>query len=108
MKRTFSLLAGLLISIAGCTAHHYKINAGVAHFYLKAPGANIVHFASSIDGYQIQPAKKIEDGTWVVAIPCDQEIRYFYVIDGKTFVPSCRTREKDDFGSENCIFSPSM
>jgi hypothetical protein len=27
------------------------------------------------------------------------------MVDGEPFYPACKLKEKDDFGSENCIFS---
>ena len=31
-----------------------------------------------------------------------------YLVDGKPFLPSCTMKERDDFGSENCIFEPKL
>ncbi len=50
----------------------------------------------------------IDSETWRVTLPGEYEFTYFYMIDGKPFLPPCRFTEKDDFGSENCIFVPDM
>ena len=64
--------------------------------------------SSSVDGYQLHQAEKIDSKTWLVTMPVGSEFTYFYIIDGIAYVPPCRFKEKDDFGSENCIFIPEM
>lgn len=74
--------------------------------YLDLPGANEVMFASSVDNFRVHKAKQESRGIWVVKELADKEFRYFYMVDGKMFVPNCRYREKDDFGAVNCIYQP--
>ena len=74
--------------------------------YLDSPGANEVMFASSVDNFRVHKAKPKSRGVWVVKELADKEFRYFYMVDGKMFVPNCRYREKDDFGAVNCIYQP--
>ena len=78
------------------------------HIYLRKPDAETVSFAYSKDGYQLHAAERIDSNTWMVVVPADCEFSYFYIVDGKGFQPPCRYTEHDDFGSENCIFSPDM
>ena len=54
------------------------------------------------------PAKKIAPWTWLVTIPAGSEFTYFYIADGAVYLPPCCFTEKDDFGSENCLFIPDM
>jgi hypothetical protein len=84
------------------------VTGDAVHFYLKAPGAKVVEFASSLDGYEPRPARKGEDGTWETAVRLHGEFRYFFVVDGKALTPPCPLREKDDYGFENCVFVPGL
>jgi hypothetical protein len=43
---------------------------------------------------------------WKVTLSRLNEFKYFYLVDGKAYLPDCRLRENDDFGSNNCVFSP--
>ena len=96
------------MSIMGCTSHFYQVEGNLVHIYLEKPEAHTVSFASSEDGYKLHQAKKIDSRTWLVTMPVGLEFTYFYVIDGIAYVPSCRFKEKDDFGSKNCVFIPDM
>jgi hypothetical protein len=109
MKRyVFSVIAALFL-LSGCAAgHFYRIEGAYVYFYLKAPDRATVLFASSLDGYRFHEAKRVKKGLWQVAVPAEREFRYFYVINGEVFLPPCDMREKDDFGSENCMYSPGM
>ncbi len=78
------------------------------YFYLKKPSARTIQFAHSKDGYTLHPAKKIDSRTWRIMVPADSEFSYFYLVDGNIFLPPCPLREKDDFGTENCIFIPIL
>jgi hypothetical protein len=107
MKKLFLvlLLAGML---SGCAHHYYRFDDTGVTIYLKAPDAASVSFASSLDGFVLHPATKIDKKTWVYTLPDDRQFSYFYVIDGAVFVPECDYRENDDFGSANCVFIPGM
>ena len=99
----------LLFVLAGCGGgHYYKVEEGTASIYLNAADANSVFFASSLDSYKLHEAYRIDDDTWEVRIPADNEFKYFYIVDGVVYVPACRMTEEDDFGSENCIYEPGM
>ena len=32
----------------------------------------------------------------------------FYIVDGAVYLPQCRLKEQDDFGSANCLYIPGM
>jgi len=108
MKRLIVAALFLTMSLPGCTNHFYRIKGNLIHIYLEKPGVNTVSFASSEDGYQLHQAEKIDSKTWLVKMPAGLEFSYFYIVDGIAYVPPCRFKEKDDFGSENCIFIPGM
>jgi hypothetical protein len=109
MKRhLFSLIAALFL-LSGCAAgHFYRIEGGNVHFYLRAPDRATVLFASSLDGYRLNEATRVKKGLRRVALPAEREFKYFYIIDGEVFLPPCELKEKDDFGAENCVYSPDM
>jgi hypothetical protein len=45
---------------------------------------------------------------WQIVVPAGRELRYFYVVDDQVFTPPCRFKERDDFGTQNCIYIPEM
>jgi hypothetical protein len=98
-----------LVGLAGCaTLSHYKIDGTRLHMYLQKPDAREVYFASSIDAFVLHPTRMNDNGNWEVVIPLGYEFRYFFVVDGTVILPPCRYKERDDFGSENCIFIPEL
>ncbi|SPD75192.1 conserved hypothetical protein [uncultured Desulfobacterium sp.] len=102
-----SALAVLLLLLTGCWGgHYYQENQGMVSIYLKRSDADEVYFASSLDGYKLHEADRIDNDTWEIRVPSSEEFRYFYMVDGDVYIPACRITEKDDFGSENCIFEP--
>lgn len=103
-------IIGLLLAIGltGCAGHMYRVEADRSYFYLKKAGVRTVQFACSTDGYTLHPADRIDSRTWRVRVPAEAEFTYFYLVDGQLFLPDCPMREKDDFGTENCIFVPPL
>ena len=100
-------LAVAVFWIAGCAATHYhERQSDRVTFYLKAPEARGVAFASSLDAYSPHLASRISGSRWAVTVAASSEFRYFYIVDGAVYVPECRFYEKDDFGSRNCIYIP--
>ncbi|UCF91368.1 MAG: hypothetical protein JSW39_24345 [Desulfobacterales bacterium] len=106
MKKSLMAVTASLGLLTSCAAHYHQIKADRVSIYLKIPGAQVVGFASSLDDYQIHPARKTENEAWVIVVPAGAEFKYFYMVDGNMYLPACRLKEKDDFGSENCIFTP--
>ena len=100
-------LAVAALYLAGCAATHYhERQSDRVTFYLKAPEARGVAFASSLDAYNPHKASKIGGSRWAVTVAANSEFRYFYLVDGAVHVPECKFYEKDDFGSRNCIYVP--
>ncbi len=108
MRSVISVIFLTLFVTYGCAAHYYKSKKNDLYFYLKKPEAKSVYFLCSIDGYKFHKAKKVGRKTWEVKVPRQIEFRYFYIVDGKPFIPDCQYREADDFGSNNCIFASFM
>ena len=106
MKKLFLLLVPLLFfGSTGCATHYHKIQGNSLILYLEKPEASHVILACSLDGFEPREARK--DGPrWVVVLPSGVSFRYYYVLDKRIFIPSCPMKEKDDFGSENCIYDP--
>jgi len=98
----------LMMSLTGCSSHFFRVKDDTLHIYLKKPEADFVLFAYSIDGYELHTAERIDSKTWLSAVPTNSGFSYFYLVDGAVFLPECRLKEKDDFGSENCIFEAGM
>jgi len=96
------------VGLAGCNHHYYRINGDTMNMYLYQPEAHTVDIRCSLDGYEVHSARKLDDGIWEVSLPAGDEFVYFYIVDDQVYVPSCRFREQDDFGFENCVFSPVM
>ena len=68
--------------------------------------AHKVHFVSSLNHFRPRPSLRLDGDTWVNRVKAGAEFRYFYIIDGEVFLPDCKYKENDDFGSQNCIFAP--
>lgn len=108
MKKITMCMVLSLSFLMGCSVHYYSIDNGDISFYLRDKEAKDVHFQYSYDGYQCHEAESTGSGVWQVDVPSVDEFSYFYMVDGKLYVPPCLLTEKDDFGNENCIFSKGM
>ena len=108
MKIRILFLLFLQLFLCGCVKHYYESKANTLYIYLKDPKAVKVFFLFSNDGYRSHPATKIGKQTWEVKVPANREFKYFYIIDGEPFIPDCRYKEADDFGSHNCIYVPYL
>jgi hypothetical protein len=102
---TVSLLLACLCS--ACATHSYRIQGNKVTLVLRRPEAKSVMLAASLDGFNLRPADRVSTN-WEVILPADKAFRYFYQVDGKMVVPDCPMKERDDFGSENCIFDPQL
>jgi hypothetical protein len=108
MKVFFIFFPIFLLCSAGCAVQQYKVINQQLHIYLKNKEAEKVYLHTSIDEYAPHEVTKDESGLWVAVLPADAELKYFYIIDGEVFIPECRMKEKDDFGSFNCVYIPLL
>ena len=109
MKILILQLTVVVLFLSGCAATHYhESQSDGVTFYLMAPEAQGVAFASSLDDYQIHRAKRVNGSLWMVTVAANSEFLYFYIVDGRVYLPECELYEKDDFGSRNCIYVPGM
>ena len=106
MIRSLAILVSALCLLSGCAHHYYKITKKGVHIYLRKKTTGIVQIAYSLDGYQPHRTKKAKEETWVFLVPANTEFSYFYIVGGAMYLPSCKSREQDDFGSENCLYVP--
>jgi hypothetical protein len=106
--RRFWLVSLLLSAVmSGCaTSHYVQREANTLVLYLQVPKAQQVQLASSADNFIPRETERVGTDTWRVVLPTVAELKYFYIVDGATYLPDCRFRETDDFGSENCIYQP--
>ena len=108
MKRwLFSMILTLGI-LGGCVTHSQKIKGDRVYLYLKDTSSQTTFFACSLDGFQHHPLTRHTKNIWFINLPAGHEFTYFYIRDGQPFLPDCAYKEKDDFGSENCIFAPDL
>ena len=108
MKTILPLLSIFILLSAGCTVHEYKVIGQDVHIYLKDKKAEKVYVLCSLDEYTPRQAIDTGAGTWETVLPSDVEFKYFYLVDDEVLVPACDMKEKDDFGSENCVYNPLL
>jgi len=99
----------LALVLAGCgSSPIYRVRANTLGLHLNKPNAKKVYFASSLDGFQLHLAEKKGGSTWKVTVPSNREFTYFYMVDGARYIPSCKLKQLDDFGSKNCVYVPEL
>ncbi|MBW1636643.1 MAG: hypothetical protein JRC87_07475 [Deltaproteobacteria bacterium] len=97
----------LLASLSGCGSSHYvEYKTDSLLFSLQYPKATSVQFSSSIDNYVLHDTIKNSSGLWQLTVPSHSELKYFYIVDGSVYLPECKLKETDDFGTENCLYQP--
>jgi len=99
-------ILAVVFAAEGCAAHYHTIRNGYVDVYLKAPRAQSVSLVVSGDTFEKVPAVRTQLGMWKVSLNRANEFKYFYLVDGKVYLPDCPLRERDDFGADNCVFSP--
>ena len=96
----------LVVLLGGCSRHYVHRSTKGLHLVLSEPGAADVNFSYSLDGYKIHPVVRRSNNQWEIIVPAGNEFKYFYIVDGKVYLPPCKYRENDDFGNQNCIYLP--
>ena len=99
---------GAIIILSGCASHYYEVNNDNVYIYLNEPNAKEVYLLSSLDQFKRHEALKNKKGVWEVMLPSGMEFRYFFIVDGNVYIPTCDQKENDDFGSVNCVFVPKI
>lgn len=97
----------VLLGLQGCVMQHQaQVIDGQVALSLYAPQAKKVQFASSLDRYAVQEISAMQGEAWVIRGLPNREFQYFYLVDGRFFVPECRYRQEDDLGTTNCRYMP--
>jgi len=109
LSKFFYLILFSVWVATGCSTHQQTIgrNAAVT-MYLEVGNAAKVEFVCSLDEFRHRPMVRIDNNTWSIHVPASHYFTYYYLVDGEAHIPDCRLRETDDFGSENCIYEPTM
>ncbi len=106
-NRFLFLLFGTSLVLSGCTPGHWVGREGDSLvFHLRMPRAARVCFASSADDFRLHDAVRNNGDDWQVTVDVRPGLRYFYLVDGRFYLPDCGLREGDDFGRENCLYEP--
>jgi len=109
MEKSLLPLILLALLVSACAEKHYsKLMGNEVVFYYKDSEAQEVLFASSRDNYKLLAARENKNHLWEISVPAEKEFAYFYVVDGIIALPDCTFTEKDDFGSQNCLYIAEM
>ena len=108
MKRYLVFLFISVLVLSGCASHYYRQNNDTVSIFLEKPDARRVYFLSSMDGYKPHKVARVDKRTWQINTPAKGEFKYFYNVDGAVYLPECRLKEQDDFGSQICIYIPGL
>lgn len=100
----------LLPAMAGSTGLEHVLVPDGRHvrMILRAPGASTVRFACSLDGFRPRDTRTKDWKTWEIRMPSRKSFSYFFLVDGRAWVPDCACREPGDYGAGNCIYEPGM
>ena len=92
--------------LAACAGpgHYIARQGDTAEYVLQLTDAADVRLAVSTDGFQLHQAREINQGLWMADVPLRDNMSYFFVVDGRTYIPDCPYKQSDDFGSVNCVF----
>jgi len=91
LNKILYLLIGSIFVVTGCATHHHMVDQNEVIMYLNVGNARSVKFAYSLDQFRLRKTDRVDAGTY-----------------GDVYIPDCRLKESDDFGSENCIYVPGM
>ena len=100
------MLAVCCCFLGGCTNRYGLYERSTVDILLEKPESREVYFVSSLNGFEPRKLNRQEDGVWRVTVPAGGEFSYFFLVDGSPHIPPCRLKESDDYGNQNCIYSP--
>jgi hypothetical protein len=99
----------LLCLLSACSPLFVRREADTVRFSILRPKAESVQFACSLDGYDKHAASPKWPFRWEAAVSAaSEEFKYFFLVDDEVYIPPCQFKENDDFGSQICIYVPSM
>ena len=108
MRSLCLLSVALWISACAHPPHQVEVRHNQIRFHLAAPGARSVVLVVISDKVEKHFSELQWGGVWETRVLVDtsrplMDIKYFYLVDGSFFLPSCAMRDTDDFGAENCV-----
>ncbi len=111
MKRflVMSVATALMLSACSMAPYSVKRHGNYISFHAKIPQAKNVYFVSNLTNFQKVKAKMESKGVWESTLPYKGGIiKYFYIADGKIYLPPCKSYVKDGFGGKDCVYLPTM
>jgi hypothetical protein len=106
VKHRALMIAAAALCAVGCVGHAARPRQDGPYLYLRAPAAGSVSLVITGDGFREIPAVRVDPDNWRVRLERAVGFTYFLLVDGEVFLPDCLLKEKDDFGSDNCVFDP--
>ena len=107
MIRIFIAISLIFLFLSGCVNnYYYQVKGDELHIFFHEPKAGKVLFLSSLDQFELHETIKNEKGIWEICVPAGTAFEYFIIVDGTFKIPTCNQKQKDDFGSENCVYTP--
>ena len=108
MKKLVLLGIAACLLLGGCASkiHYTKAKEGVVVLYLKMPEAQQVALMATSNNFRPIKAQLEKKGIWSVAVPAQEPMDYFYLVDGEPYTPPCMLSRPDGFGGTTCIFDP--
>ncbi len=103
------LIAGMVaIMLSACSTTSYSVKRydDTISFYAKIPKAKVVYFVSNLTNLKKIKSKKESKDIWKTTLHYTGGVIRYYIVDGKIYLPPCRSYEKDDFGGRDCIYLP--
>ncbi len=101
-----AMFVAAAIYTVGCMGHSGRPRLDGLYLYVSVPAAESVSLVTTGDGFREIRAHRVDQITWRVKLERAGGFTYFLLVDGEVFLPECLLREKDDFGSNNCVFDP--
>jgi len=92
--------------LGGCISGYHLFQRETINIFIEKPESSEIYFFSSLDGFKPRKVERYAGGRWMAVAPADREFSYFFIVDGHHYIPSCRLKESDGYGNQNCIYSP--
>ncbi len=97
-----------LLSACSISSYSIKRQGNLISFYLRNPTAKSVYFVSNLTNFKKVKSIKENKKVWKTTLRYSGGvIKYFYIVDGKTYLPPCNSYENDDFGGKDCVYISS-
>ncbi len=111
MRKTALAFAVTILVLSGCSMHRRLVEhqGNSLVFFAEIPKAHRVYFVSNITNFNKVKAIRIKNNLWEAKVPFKKGfIKYFYLADGKVFLPNCSMKINDGFGGKDCVYVSRM